>query len=96
MPSISVSRAHSLSHKKARDAAERIARDLQKRFQLDYAWDGDAVTFERPGVSGRMLVAKDRIALDVRLGLLLTAIKPMIEREIHAQFDKLFGPAEKA
>jgi putative polyhydroxyalkanoate system protein len=96
MPSISVSRAHRLSHKKARDAAERIARDLQKRFQLDYAWDGDAVTFERPGVSGRMLVAKDRIALDVRLGLLLTAIKPMIEREIHSQFDKLFGPAEKA
>ena len=96
MPSISVSRAHNLSHKKARDAAERIARDLQKRFALDYAWDGDEVTFERPGVSGRMLVAKDRVALDVRLGLLLTAIKPMIEREIHAQFDKLFGPVKRA
>jgi putative polyhydroxyalkanoate system protein len=94
MPSISVTRAHKLSHKKARDAAERIASDLQKRFQLDYAWEGDAVTFERPGVSGRMLVGKDRVALDVRLGLLLTPIKPMIEREIHAQFDKLFGPAK--
>lgn len=96
MPSISVSRAHNLSHKKARDAAEQIARDLQKRFELNYAWEGDEVTFERPGVTGRMLVAKDRVALDVRLGLLLTAIKPMIEREIHAQFDKLFGPVKKA
>ena len=96
MPSISVSRAHKLPHQKARDAAERIARDLKQRFQLDYAWDGDAVTFERPGVNGRMVVAKDRVALDVRLGLLLTPIKPMIEREIHAQFDKLFGPAAKA
>jgi putative polyhydroxyalkanoate system protein len=96
MPTISVSRAHKLSHKKARDAADRIARDLKRRFDLDYAWDGDEVTFERPGVSGRMLVAKDRVALDVRLGLLLTPIKPAIEREIHAQFDKLFGESSKA
>ena len=96
MAAISITRKHKLSHRKAKDAADRIARDLKKRFELDYAWNGDEVTFERPGVSGRMLVAKDRVALDVRLGLLLTAIKPMIEREIHAQFDKLFGPVKKA
>ena len=96
MPSISISRAHALSHKKARDAAERIARDLKDRFDLAYAWDGDAVKFERPGVSGRMHVGKDRVALDVQLGFLLTPLKPAIEREIHAQLDKLFTkPARK-
>ncbi|HEY1326422.1 MAG TPA: polyhydroxyalkanoic acid system family protein [Casimicrobiaceae bacterium] len=96
MPSISVSRAHKLSHTKARNAAEKIARDLKQRFQLDYAWDGDDMTFARPGVKGRMHVGKSRVALDVQLGLLLTPIKPAIEREIHAQFDRLFGTSSKA
>jgi putative polyhydroxyalkanoate system protein len=96
MPSISIARPHALPHKQARDAAERIARDLKQRFQLDYEWDGDDVNFERPGVTGRMHVGKDRVALDVKLGFLLTPIKPAIEREIHAQLDKLFtAPAAK-
>jgi putative polyhydroxyalkanoate system protein len=96
MPSISIVRTHALSHKKARDAAERIARDLEKRFELAYRWDGDEVAFERPGVTGRMHVGKDRLTLDVKLGFLLTPIKPAIEREIHAQLDKLFAaPARK-
>ena len=47
----------------------------------------------RPGVSGRMLVAKDKISLDVNLGWLLTPLKPAIEREITAQLDKLLGKA---
>jgi len=56
---------------------------------LRYAWDGDHVDFERPGVSGRMHVDKERISLDVRLGFLLTPLKGAIEREIHAQLDLL-------
>ena len=89
MPAISIARKHALSHKKAKDVADKIAKDLKRRFELDYAWHGDHVDFERPGVSGRMHVSKDRIALDVQLGLLLTPLKPAIEREIHAVLDKL-------
>ena len=55
------------------------------------AWDGDDVHFERPGVSGSMHVGKSEIRLDVRLGLLLTPLKPAIEKEIHAQLDKIAG-----
>jgi len=40
-----------------------------------------------------MVVGKDKIALDVNLGWLLTPMKPVIEREISAQLDKLVGPA---
>jgi len=36
-----------------------------------------------------MRVGKSDIALDVHLGFLLTPLKPAIEREIHAQLDKL-------
>lgn len=93
MATISIARKHALSHKKAKSVAEKIAKDLHKRFELAYEWDGDHVDFERPGISGRMLVGRDRIALDVSLGWLLTPLKPTIEREITAQLDKLLGEA---
>jgi putative polyhydroxyalkanoate system protein len=51
------------------------------------------VHFQRPGVSGSMHVGRSEITLDVKLGLLLTPLKPAIEREIHAQLDKLTKPA---
>ena len=91
MPTIKITRKHTLSNKKARDVAEKIAKDLQKRFELEYEWDGEEVEFERPGVTGRLRVAKDRFDLDVNLGWLLTPLTPAFEQEIHLQFDKLIG-----
>jgi putative polyhydroxyalkanoate system protein len=91
MATISIARKHSLSHKKARDVAEKIAKDLHKRFDLAYEWDGEHIDFERPGITGRMHVGRDRIKLDVQLGLLLGMLKPTIEREIDTQLDRLLG-----
>jgi putative polyhydroxyalkanoate system protein len=91
MATIKIARKHSLSHKKARDVAEKIAKDLNKRFDLAYEWDGDHIDFERPGVTGRMHVGRDRIKLEVQLGLLLGMLKPTIEKEIDAQLDRLLA-----
>jgi putative polyhydroxyalkanoate system protein len=73
----------------ARDAAERVARDLNERFNLAWTWEGDEVVFQRAGLSGRMHVGTNEIRLDVSLGLLLSALKPAIEREIHVQLDSI-------
>ncbi len=96
MARISIDRKHSLSHKKAKDVAEKMAQNLNQRFDLTYAWDGDHVDFERPGVSGRMRVGKDRIVLDVDLGFLLAPLKPVIERAIVTQLDQLVGKPKKS
>jgi putative polyhydroxyalkanoate system protein len=93
MPTISITRRHSLTHKKAKAAAEKIAKDLRKRFELDYEWNGDRIEFVRTGVTGHLTVGKDRIALEASLGWLLTPLKPAFEREINAQLDKLLGDA---
>ena len=91
MASIEIAKKHKLPHKKAKDVAEKVAKDLNKRFALDYEWAGDDIEFERPGVQGRMHVGKDRITLDVSLSFLLTPLKPTIEKEIHAQLDRLLA-----
>lgn len=89
MPTISISKEHSLGRGDAREAVERVARDLHRRFDLAWTWRGDEVLFEGTGVSGCMRVGATEIRLDVKLGLLLAVLKPALEREIHAQLDAL-------
>lgn len=98
MATISVVKKHHLSHAKAKAVAEKMAKDLHRRFDLACTWDGDACRFERSGLTGQMHVEKDRISLDVKLGFLLSAVAPSIERAIHEQLDGLVGesPAKDA
>ena len=91
MPSISIRRRHSLDHKKARAVAQKIARDLDQRFDLAHEWDGDEVSFERLGLSGNMHVGKNEIRLDVELSFLLLPLKGPIEQAIHRELDALLG-----
>lgn len=96
MARISISKTHHFSHKKAKEVAERLAKDLERRFDLAWTWEGEHVHFERAGISGSVHVGEKRITLDARLGLLLTPLKPSIEREIHAQLDKLVGGGKES
>ncbi len=93
MATLSIVKKHRLSHAAARRAAEEVAQDLRTRFALDYRWDGDRIAFTRSGLSGELCVAKDTVRLDCRLGLLLSALKPAIESEVHKEFDRRFGGA---
>lgn len=91
MPTIAIKRRHKLDLKKAKAAAHRVIKDLTARYQLACAWDGDDVTFERPGVAGRMHVGKSEVHLDVQLSFLMTPLKGSIERAIHEELDRLFA-----
>lgn len=93
MATISIKRRHKLDHTKARAAAQKIAKDLNKRFDLVCHWDGNDVAFERPGVSGTMRVGKNDVELDVQLSFLMTPLKGPIERAIREELDRLFGEA---
>jgi putative polyhydroxyalkanoate system protein len=93
MPTITIQRRHKLDSKKAKAVAQKIAKDLHKRFDLECTWDGDNVSFTRPGVSGEMRLGKSNVALNVQLSFLMTPLKGPIENAIRSEFDKLFGDA---
>jgi putative polyhydroxyalkanoate system protein len=93
LASISIKRRHNLGHKAAKNAAEKIARDLKDRFNLDYAWEGDHIAFERPGLSGTLRVGKNEIELDAHLSFLLSALKGPIEQAIRRELDVLVKKA---
>ena len=95
MATISIIKKHQLTKKAARAAAEKVATDLQQRFGLRYAWEGDRCTFERAGLEGELVVGASDVRLDCTLGFFLTAIKPAIEREVHREFDERFAKPAK-
>ena len=88
MALIAIEKDHHLSHKKAKEAAEKVAEDLHARFDLEYRWKGDAIEFRRPGLTGELRVGKEEVRLDCELGFMLSLLKPTIETEVHKYFGK--------
>ena len=96
MSDIKIRRAHSMPHARARKEAEKIAVQLQEKFELEYRWHGDRIVFERQGVSGHMLVGKESVEIEAKLGLLLSFLKPTIEGHINDNLDQVFRETKLA
>jgi len=94
MATITIAKKHELSHADAKKAAQKIADDLARRFDLNCEWHGDRIEFERAGVSGELHVGKNEVRLDCELGFLLSMLKPTIEDTVNRDFDKYFGNVE--
>jgi putative polyhydroxyalkanoate system protein len=96
MSDIKIRRSHAMPHDKARHAAEKMAKRLQKEFDLDYEWDGDVLVFERTGVNGELTVSSRHVEMEVKLGFLLRMMKPTIEKRINENLDEIFAEHAKA
>jgi putative polyhydroxyalkanoate system protein len=94
MSDIIIRRKHEKTHAEARATAENMICELKKELDINYAWDGDVLRFQRPGVSGELALENQEIILCIRLGLLLSALKPSIELEVNTFLDQAFAPRE--
>ena len=52
MADISIVQEHTLTHKKAREAAQKVADAMADEYGLECEWEGDVLHFERSGVQG--------------------------------------------
>ena len=91
MDDIVIYRKHGKTLAEARKSAERMAAELNEEFELNCAWQGDVLYFERQGVSGKLELDDQEVGVIVNLSFLLTALKPTIEREVHRFFDENFA-----
>ncbi|WP_417530090.1 polyhydroxyalkanoic acid system family protein [Marinobacter lipolyticus] len=89
MSVIDVHRAHSLDKAHAREAAETLAQDLSRQFDVNYQWEGDVLRFKRSGVKGQLTIDHNDLHIHLELGMLLRPFKSRIEQEIHAQLDQI-------
>jgi putative polyhydroxyalkanoate system protein len=93
---IEITRTHGMGAKAARAAAEKMAEQLGRKFDLKGTWAGNVLRFERPGVSGSLTVGDKDLSLSVALGFLLKAMKGSIETAVRQELDKVLAGSEKA
>ena len=96
MADIEIHRVHNLGLKAARAAADKMAESLGRKFDLNGDWNGNVLTFQRPGVSGSLTISDKDLNLSVGLGFLLKAMKGSIENAIEQELQKLFAHARAA
>lgn len=89
MSVIDVRRPHTLDKEHAREAAENLAKDLSKQFDVNYQWDGDLLRFKRSGVKGQLEISHADLHIHLELGMMLRPFKSRIEQEINSQLDQM-------
>ena len=91
MSELVIRRKHALGLERAREAAQKVADELAKSYDMRSAWQGDTLRFSRSGVDGALRVSADQVEVVARLGLLAAAFKPRIEERINRDFDRYFA-----
>ncbi len=81
MADIELTRRHRLGADGARQAVERVARELQQSVPFEQRWEGNALHVEGRGAVGRIAVEEEAVHVAVRLGLLLRPMRPALRRE---------------
>ena len=74
MSRITVERSHSLGLAVAREKAEALAQRLASEYDVKYRWSGDTLEFKRSGADGTIAVGDDSVRVELKLGLLLSAL----------------------
>lgn len=86
MSDVKVQQAHTLGLPKARELAKKWVDDGARKMGLECQYqegeDQDVITFERMGVTGAMIVTGTSFDMEVKLGMMMAAFKPMVEAEI--------------
>jgi len=82
MSSIDIRHDHSLTPAQARAAIDETARKLNDRYGIASHWEGDTLRIAHAGVDGEIALLPQHVHVTAQIGLLLSAMQPMMESEI--------------
>lgn len=88
MADIELTRRHALGKDGARQAVERVARDLKQTLSFEQYWQDDTLHFYRSGAEGRIAVQEDAVRVVVELGFLLKSLRGQVRREAERLLDR--------
>lgn len=91
MADIRITQAHTLPHRKARAAAQKVADQMADEYDVVWQWEGDVLRFHRSGVSGRLVLAERHAHLEITLDFLFKAFAETIEEKVGAKMKKVFA-----
>jgi len=88
MSVIHINRSHTQDLAFVRSHANEIVEHLSERFNINYQWNGDTVTFKGAGAKGFMAISGSAIEVKIEVSFLLRAFKSRIEKEITQNLDE--------
>ena len=92
MASFHMSKPYTMPADEVRDAAEGLARQLQKDHGVRCRWQGDCVRIKGAGVDGEMNFEDGVIDVSVKLGLLASMFQDVLKAEVNRYLDQLAKP----
>jgi putative polyhydroxyalkanoate system protein len=80
---ISIRQTHNKSPEELRDLIGQMSVKLEERYQLTSRWlSTNEVEVVRSGITGRITLGDYDVRVDIKLGLMMSAFKAIIHREI--------------
>jgi putative polyhydroxyalkanoate system protein len=97
MSDVKFQQSHTLGLPKARELAKQWAEGPAQKLGLSCKHtegaEEDTINFERMGVNGTMKVTGTSFDINIKLGMMMAAFKPMIEAEISKGFSRMIEKA---
>ena len=88
MPTIDITRRHTLGPDGARRAAVEVAERLRAEYGVRSWWDGPALRVSGRGVESHLDAGPETVRVVARLGLLARAFAGPLRREIERELDR--------
>ena len=87
MAQFRMTKPYTMPKDQLREAAEGLAQSLEKQHGVRSRWDGDSVSIRGAGVDGKLSFHDGLIDVSVKLGLLASAFKGILQSEVQRYLD---------
>lgn len=88
MAGFQIRKPHSMQKVELREAAERLAKQLENSHRVRAEWEGDSVRIRGAGVDGKLTLSDADVLVSVELGLMASAFKGVLRSEVQRFLDK--------
>ena len=88
MAGFKLSKSHSMCPEELREAAQGLAENLEREHGVRSHWEGDTVRIKGSGVDGKLSIGEDTVEVSVMLGMLASAFKGVLKKEVQRYLDE--------
>ena len=87
MAGFRLTKPYTMTKEEVREAAEGLAKELERDHGVRSRWEGDSVRIKGAGVDGEMTFHDGLIDVNVKMGLLASMFEPVLRSEVQRYLD---------
>lgn len=96
MSAIVIRQKHGLAHAEVRARAESLARRIEQRLSVRWAWNGDEMKLTAPpgparGTTGTVRLQDDEVHIEVQLPLALSPMRRLVEGKLRDKLEDVLA-----